>query len=146
LDEPALPELEFVPEATPATADLVCWIWAAFAPYRGRINQSRVADALGVSRRTLGRWLSDAQDRRFDPRTQAEMSRRAILRGHGSYLWPDLDPATRFRSRGQIRNAFIAYQAIADGVYPDAWRTNGTLDEHQVLQLWYPDAHVYGTP
>ena len=142
--QPTLPDFELVPEATPATPDLVCWIWAAFPPHRGTINQTRVADALGVSRRTLGRWLADAQDRSFDKQTRAELARRAILRGHGTYLWPDLDPATRYRNHGQTRNAYIAYQAITDDTYPDAWRTNGTLDEHQVLQLWYPDAHVYG--
>ena len=140
----ALAELELVPEATPATADLVCWIWAAFAPFRGTINKTRVAGALGVSPRTLGRWIHDAESRSFDKQTQAELSRRAILRGRGSYLWPDLDPATRYRTHGQARNAFIAYQAIVDETFPEAWRTNGTLVEHQVLQLWYPDAHVYG--
>ena len=113
LGQPALPDFELVPEATPATADLVCWIWAAFPPHRGTINQTRVADALGVSRRTFGRWLADAEGRSFDAQTRAKLARRAILRGHGTYLWPDLDPATRYRSRGEVRNAYTAYQAIA---------------------------------
>jgi hypothetical protein len=87
---------------------------------------------------------SVAQGRSFDKQTQAELSRRAILRGRGSYLWPDLDPATRFRTRGAAHDAFVAYQAIADGTFPEAWETNGTMVEHEVLQLWYPDAHMYG--
>ena len=140
----ALAELELVPEATPATADLVCWIWAAFAPLQGHDQQNPGGRGARGVLADLGRWIDDAEGRSFDRQAQAELSRRAILRGRGSYLWPDLDPATRYRTHGQARNAFIAYQAIVEETFPEAWRANGTLVEHQVLQLWYPDAHVYG--
>ena len=68
-----------IPPATGATPDLLCWIWAAFPPRQGHINKTRVAEALGVSRRTLGRWIEDADGRRFDPNTQTVLARRAIL-------------------------------------------------------------------
>lgn len=135
---------ELIPPATAATPDLVCWIWAAFPPYRGHINKTRVAEALGVSRRTLGRWISDADGRHFDQHTQAELSRRAILRGRGSYLWPDLDPASLFRTRSEATNAYTAYRSIEAGVIPDAWRNNTTLLRHDVIQVYYAHAHVYG--
>ncbi|MDN5804960.1 MAG: hypothetical protein L0H26_10330, partial [Microlunatus sp.] len=133
-----------IPAATAATPDLICWIWAAFPPYRGRINKSRVAEALGVSRRTLGRWIDDADGRTFDKLTQAYLSRRAILRGRGTYLWPDLDQATRFRTRSEASNAYTAYRAIEEGVIPPAWQRNTTLLDHDVIQLYYKRAHVYG--
>ena len=52
---------DLVPAATASTPDLICWIWAAFPPHQGHINKTRVAETLGVSRRTLGRWLEDAE-------------------------------------------------------------------------------------
>lgn len=135
---------DLVPPATGATPDLVCWIWAAFPPHQGHINKTRVAEALGVSRRTLGRWLDDPEGRLFDPDTQAALARRAILRGRGTYLWPDLDEATLFRTRSEARNAYTAYRAIEGDVIPDAWRTNTTLLRHDVIQVYYERAHVYG--
>lgn len=135
---------ETVPRATVATPDLVCWVWAAFPPYRGRINRTHVAEALGVSRRTLSRWLEDADDRAFDAATQGKLSQRAILRGRGSYLWPDLDEASLFRTQSGARNAYTAYRSIAEGVIPEAWRSNTTLLPHEVIQVYYPAAHVYG--
>jgi hypothetical protein len=135
---------EVIPPATAATPDLVCWIWAAFAPHRGRINKSHVAEALGVSVRTLGRWLADADDRAFDAATQGRLAQRAILRGRGRYLWPDLDTASVFRTQSGARNAYTAYRSIREGVVPDAWRSNTTLLPHEVIQVYYPAAHVYG--
>lgn len=135
---------DLLPAATASTPDLICWIWAAFPPHQGHINKTRVAETLGVSRRTLGRWLEDAEGRRFDPDTQAVLARRAILRGRGSYLWPDLDEASLFRTRSEARNAYTAYRAIEEGVIPAAWRSNTTLLRHDVIQVYYERAHVYG--
>lgn len=142
--QPSLLDDDVIPPATAATPDLVCWIWAAFPPYRGHINKTRVAEALGVSRRTLGRWIADAEGRVFDQHTQAALSRRAILRGHGTYLWPDLDEMSLFRTRSEARNAYIASKAIEAGVIPDAWQSNTTLLPHDVLEIKYKRAHVFG--
>lgn len=144
MTQPAILDEDVIPAATAATPDLVCWIWAAFPPYRGHINKTRVAEALGVSRRTLGRWLDDAEGREFDRDTQAALSRRAILRGHGTYLWPDLDEMSLFRTRSEARNAYTAYKAIQADVIPAAWRDNTTLLPHDVLQISYERAHVFG--
>lgn len=142
--QPEVTDDDLIPTATAATPDLVCWIWAAFPPYRGHINKTRVAEGLGVSRRTLGRWLDDAEGRRFDRQTQASLARRAILRGRGTYLWPDLDEMSLFRTRSEARNAYTAFRAIREGVIPDAWQSNTTLLSHDVIQVYYERAHVYG--
>lgn len=135
---------ETVPEATPATPDLVCWLWAAFPPRDGRLHLSRIAEALGVSRSTISRWVHDATDREFDDHTQRYLKQRAILRGRGTFLWPDLDPASIHRSNSEAANADTAAAAIAAGHHPEIWTTNGTLETHQVLEITYPAAHVAG--
>ncbi|MGB8380901.1 MAG: hypothetical protein WCG47_06540 [Dermatophilaceae bacterium] len=45
-------------EASPAAADLVCWLFAAFpANRRGRVNVRLAAPVLGVSQSTVRRWI-----------------------------------------------------------------------------------------
>lgn len=133
-----------LPMATPATADLVCWLWAAFPPTDGRLHIPRIATVLGVSPATIRRWIADPTGRHFDSQTQRYLSRRAILRGRGTYLWPPLDPTTTERSAGERDNAINATSSISRGIYPPAWETNGTLTSYSVLLVHYPRAHVYG--
>lgn len=133
-----------VPQATPAAPDLVCWLWAAFTPYRGRLNAAGIARQLGtVSASTIRRWIAAADGTTIEPALRATLAQRAILRGRGTYLWPDLDHASRYRTDNEAANARTAFSAIEAGHYPDAWDTNGTMDDHQVLLLWIPTAHVY---
>lgn len=136
--------LDTIPEATASTPDLVCWLWAAFPPRNGQLHLRRIADALAVSPSTIRRWVSDAQDREFDEDTQRYLTRRAILRGRGTYLWPDLDTASVHRTTGEATNAGTATAAIEDGRYPAIWDSNGTLETHHVLEVAYPAAHVAG--
>lgn len=78
-----------IPPATPAPTDLFCWLWAAYPPTpAGRLSSGRIAASLGVSARTLRRWISDDRTDLLTPRQRAQLSRRAILRGRGTYLWP----------------------------------------------------------
>lgn len=140
------PALEFIPEATPATPDLVCWIWAAIPPKKGRIDVVRAADALGVSRSTIYRWLRDAEGREFNDVGMKIVRRRAILRGHGQYLWPPLDETSRWRNDTRRIDAAEALELIRDRPerIPSGWRTNGTLEGHEVYLVDYPHATVYG--
>ena len=133
-----------LPIATPATADLVCWLWAAFPPREGQLHLRRIADVLGVSTTTIRRWIADPTGRSFDTQTQRYLARRAILRGRGTYLWPPLDPTTQERSAGDRANAINATLSINRGIYPPAWKTNGTLTSYTVLVVRYPRAHVFG--
>ena len=133
-----------LPIATPATADLICWLWAAFPPQNGQLPLRRIADVLGVSPTTLRRWIADPTGRSFDHQTQRYLIRRAILRGRGTYLWPPLDPATQERTAGERAHAINATRSIRLGIYPPAWETNGTFYGYSVLVVRYPRAHVYG--
>lgn len=134
-----------VPEATAATNDLVCWLWAAFAPRDGSLNITRVAQGLGVSRATVRRWI-----RSNNPKlTRAQVARlhqRAILRGRGHYLWPALDETSRARSellhQAAIRNDELIRNE-PERVAP-TWQKDLTLDSHEVHIVHYPKAHVYG--
>ncbi|MGL5826240.1 MAG: hypothetical protein ACRCYU_15715, partial [Nocardioides sp.] len=137
--------LDWVPPAAAGMTDFVCWLWAAFPPRDGRLNVSAVAKALGVSATTLRRWI--AKD---DPKLRAAQSRRlrqrAILRGKGHYLWPDLDPVARRRSELVYADAVRNDEMIRtepERVAPP-WRKNGTLDPHVVQIVFFPKAHVFG--
>jgi hypothetical protein len=134
-----------VPPATPATTDFVCWLWAAFAPRDGRLHISRIAKALGVSTTTLRRWIAK-DDPRLRGRQIGRLHQRAILRGHGHYWWPDLDPVTRRRSELLYADALRNDQLITnepERVAP-TWHQNGTLSPHVVQIIYFPKAHVYG--
>jgi hypothetical protein len=134
-----------VPPATPATTDFVCWLWAAFPPREGRLHISRIAKALGVPPTTLRRWIA-----RDDPKLRHQqvcrLHQRAILRGHGHYLWPDLDPVTRRRSELLYADALRNDELITsepERVAP-TWHQNGTLSPHVVQVVYFPKAHVFG--
>lgn len=77
---------DLIPEATPATPDLICWLWAAFPPTSGRLHMARIADGLGVSDRTIRRWVRDAAQLHLDHQGMVLVEQRAILRGRGTYL------------------------------------------------------------
>lgn len=136
-----------IPPATPATPDLICWLWAAFPPRNGQLHTARIAQALGVSQRTIQRWTQTQTQTPHLTRAQtAALHRRAILRGRGTYLWPDLDPATLARHQAQLTNAQACLDLILDDPTrtPPAWRTNTYLQPYTLTQVYYPKAHVYG--
>lgn len=132
-------ELAWVPPASPAVSDFVCWLWAAFPPREGRLNVSRIAGALEISTTTLWRWI--AQDSHKLEHAQIQrLHQRAILRGKGHYLWPDLDPTSRRRSELIYADAIRNDQLIRtapDRVAP-AWRENGTTSPHDVQIVLLP--------
>jgi hypothetical protein len=134
-----------VPPATPAATDFVCWLWAAFPPRDGRLNVRRIAKALGVSTTTLRRWIAK-DDPKLRRRQIGRLHQRAILRGHGHYVWPDLDPVTRRRSELLYADALRNDQLITnepERVAP-TWHQNGTLSPHVVQIVYFPRAHVFG--
>lgn len=135
-----------VPTATPATADLVCWLWAAVPPKDGRLHVARAAEVLQVHRSTLYRWLRDAHGRRFSHEARVMLTRRAILRGRGAYLWPPLDPNSRRRAAHQLTQARANARLLLDdpAKAPKEWRSNGALEVYEVFLVHYPRAHVYG--
>lgn len=137
---------ELVPLATPATPDLVCWIWAAIPPKDGRIHVARVAEALGVSRSTIYRWLRDPEEREFNETGMKIVRRRAILRGHGDYLWPPLDDGSRRRIDALRADAQRARSALTTGPegISELARLRGAVDHHDVYLVHYPKARVYG--
>lgn len=140
-------ELEWqVPPATPAVSDLVCWLWAAFPPREGKLNVSRISRALGVPATTMRRWITKNDPSKLAGPTVRRIHQRAILRGRGHYLWPDLDQVSR-------RRAAMLYSAAISNVelietepdrIPPEWRRNGTLEPHQVHLVHFRRAHVYG--
>ncbi len=146
VDESTDSEELALPMATPAAADLVCWLWAAIPQRDGKINVTRAADALGVSRSTVRRWVTNAHDLVLNDTGTRILARRAILRGHGRYLWPLLDEATLARNEQQVSYARKAHAAILDrgpeGV--PGWNDKGHLGPHTVAVVHYPKAHVYG--
>lgn len=134
-----------VPPATPATNDFVCWLWAAFPPREDRMNISRIARALGVSRSTVRRWIS-SDDPKLSRADLTQLHQRAVLRGRGDYLWPDLDPVSRRRADLVYETAVRARELIGnepERIAPE-WHKNGTLESHQVHLVWFPHAHAYG--
>lgn len=138
-------ELWAVPPATPATSDFVCWLWAAYPQRQGNLNISLVARNLDVSRTTVRRWIASNKPKLSRDQLNT-LIRRAILRGHGHFLWPTLDPASRKRSELGLTYALQCHQLITEEperIAP-AWHTNGTLETHTVQLLYFPRAHVYG--
>lgn len=132
-----------IPPATAAASDLVCWLHAAYRPRPdGWLPTTRVAADLGVSARTIRRWAQESE-RTPTPPQRTYLARRAILRGRGTYLWPDLDDAGRFRQRtqGQLHAGYAA-QVDAGDTRP-YWRDRGHLETFWVVLAWYPRAHVY---
>lgn len=137
---------ELVPLATPATPDLICWLWAAIPPKDGRLHVARAAEALGVSRSTVYRWLRDPEERYFNDTGMAIVRRRAVLRGHGDYLWPPLDDGSRRRVDALRADAQRARDALTTGpeAISELARLRGATDHHEVYLVHYPRARVYG--
>lgn len=142
----AADEMRVIPEATPATPDLICWLWAAFPAHDGRLPVRVIADALEVSQTTIRRWIRDAADLELNHAGLVRLKQRAILRGKGTYLWPPLDEATLFRNDAQLRQAIRAQRLIdtQPGQVPKEWHADGTIDPRLVHLVHYPAAHAYG--
>lgn len=134
-----------VPSATPATTDFVCWLWAAFPPRDGKLHVSRIAKALGVPATTLRRWIS-ADTPKLQASQMRKIHQRAILRGRGHYLWPNLDPVSQRRSELFYANALRNDELITTEPkrIPPTWHENGTTSPHLVHIVYYPRAHVFG--
>lgn len=134
-----------VPPASPATSDFVCWLWAAFPPRDGRLNVSRIAKALDLSPTTLRRWIAKDLPKLRNEQV-AKVHQRAILRGRGHYLWPDLDPSSRQRSQLLYKTAVRNAELIANEPdrVPQQWKDNGTLSPHLVHVIHWEKAHAFG--
>lgn len=132
-----------IPQATPATPDLICWLWAAIPQRDGQINISRTAARFGVSRTTIRRWITDPVDRELNHAGLTRARQLAILRGHGTYLWPGLDEATQFRNQTAWEFAQRAQTLLDSRRGRAEWHTNGTLDPHTVMLVHWPRAHVH---
>lgn len=139
-------QVDTLPEATPATPDLLCWMWAAIPPKAGRLHVARVAAALNVSDSTIRRWIKTAGERPIDPTALTTLRRRAILRGRGQFLWPSLDLATRERAWVLHQDALAGQQLITEAPndVPVAWLTGNALKPHEVMLVYYPTARVHG--
>lgn len=135
---------DHLPEATPAVPDPICWLWAAFPQRDGRLHISRIAQDLGVSATTIRRWIREADRTTLDDAGQLMIKRRAILRGRGTYQWPDLDQNSRQRQMLQARYAAQVNDTIRAGQSAAKWATDGTLEEHHVAVVQFPRAHDYG--
>lgn len=134
-----------LPLAQPATPDLVCWLWA-LAGKSGRINVNVVARTLSVSPATVRRWLRQPEEWQLQQGALAILRQHAILKGRGTYLWPDLDQTTINRGRGQLAAAIDNLTLLRETPtkLPPTWRTTGVFAQHMVHVLHYPHAHVYG--
>lgn len=136
--------LEDLPAPTPATADLLCWLWAATPPRRERLHIARAAAALGVSDTTLRRWIKNAQGAQMPQPAAAKiprMAQLAVLRGRGQMLWPPLDRNYRERRLALIDEAQRCLTVTQESpeIAPEAW-----LRPTQLYLVHYPRAHVYG--
>lgn len=133
-----------IPPATPAASDLVCWLHAAY-PARddGWLPTSRIAADLGVNPRTVRRWAHDTTKATPSREHRTYLARRAILRGRGTYLWPELDEASRFRQDEQGAFHARCAQLVDEGDVLPAWEDAGHLTKYWVALAWYPRAHAY---
>lgn len=141
---PADPVAMELTPPTPATADLLCWLWAAIPPKDGRLHIARAAEALKVSDSTLRRWIkaADAADMPQQARCALPRMRQlANLRGKGQLLWPPLDQASRDRQAALVREAQRALTATIEqpDAVPVSWLTSHTL-----YLVHYPAARVLG--
>ena len=134
-----------LPEATPAAADFICWLWAAFRPNRdGNLPTTKAAQTLGVSPSTVRRWVRDPDKAKITRPRRTALARRAILRGRGHYLWPEADPNTVERSEAATRHARAALANLHEIGPTQRDRSRGILEDHTVYLLHYRHAHVYG--
>lgn len=136
--------LEALPELTPATADLLCWLWAATPPKGGRLDVARAAASLEVSDSTLRRWIKNSAAATMPAPARAKMSRLmqlAILRGRGQLLWPPLDRGSRERQLALSADAQRGLDLVRSDPdsAPATWRTPRTI-----YLAHYPRARCYG--
>ena len=130
---------------SPATADLLCWLWAAIPPRPdGRLHIARAADALGVSDPTIRRWIKNSRAADMPRPAEAKIPRLrqlAILRGRGQMLWPPLDRTERERQLALLEEARRALLVTTDSPHlaPVSWTKPCT-----VYVVHYPKARVYG--
>lgn len=125
--------------------ELEIWLRAAFkSPATGRLPTVQAGKALGVTPRTIRRWVSREQE--LTRARQVRLIQRAILRGRGEYLWPALPSHRAQFEERVVAKSVRRHLLIRDhpDQVPQAWRDNGTLRRHDVLLVWYPKAHVYG--
>lgn len=122
--------------------DLWCWFWAAWPPAPGgRLNVARIAGDLGYHTSTVRRWLDE--DRLAVGELRTYLARRAILRGHGRYLWPPPDAATLLRDRQALDHARRSARVIREGTDRQDWIEAEWHRLHIVQTLWWPTAHVF---
>lgn len=132
-----------IPPATPAAGDLSCWLHAAYpAREDGWLPTGRIAADLGVSTSTVRRWSNDAK-KAPQGGHRTYLARRAILRGRGTYLWPELDIASTYRQTGQGEYHARCAQLVDEGKPLPSWRDLGHLERYWIALAWYPEAHVY---
>lgn len=161
------PKEELLPETTPATPDLICWLWAAVEsrtvtdPETGdqeqRLNISAIARAFKVSRTTVRRWIAHAdddvrqvtsvamQEAMLSRPVEAQAASLARQRGKGRYLWPSPDPVTARRAEARAYRATRDAQMLANHPdrAPEAWSKTGVLLPHEVLLCYWPHADAW---
>ncbi len=149
MDEASLIDETALPLATPATPDLVCWLRAAYPPKEGRginearVNTRRLAQILEVSPRTIQRWLADPDDLVLNRAALTMLRRYAILRGHGTILWPEHDPGTARRIANLAQKSRRSWQISQDPELVPADDPKMT-NPCTVLQYHAPEAMVIG--
>lgn len=138
----AAPALEEVGRATPATPDLLCWLWAAVPPKNGRLHFARCAEVLGVHPSTVRRWVKTAHEREWNDTAMNVLRPRAFLRGRGHPLWPPMDPASVAREQRTRTQAERRADLIEAG--DRSWNDPAALEPHTVAVMHHRHAHVYG--
>lgn len=107
------------------------------------MDRPRAAKALGVSERTLAKWIADPTS--LPSAARKRLLQLAILRGKGRILWPAPDPMVLARDEQQAAYAQRAVNDIYDSVDLDAWNgpKGDRLRPHALYVLHYPHAHVH---
>lgn len=124
--------------------DLKIWIQAAIPPRPdGSLDRDRAAKRLGISTRTLRRWLAHPESVPLTARKR--LLQLAILRGHGHILWPAPPADVLDRDSQLAEYAVNASFEIAAGENLDFWAgpRPERLKPHNLLMLHYPRAHAY---
>lgn len=134
-----------MPAAIASSYDARIWILAAFPPTpRGRPNNRQAAAKLGISERTLRRWIHDPT--KFRPDALKRLMQLAVLRGKGTLLWPTPSAETIAHEQKALETATRAVLEIEAGIDLDFWEGPKVdrLQPHTVYLLHYPRAHAYG--
>lgn len=103
---------------------------------RGRINTRAAADGLGVSQRTIQRWLAEP-GRRVSPAARAALISSNVLPSEQTLAKED-------QAADYAREAIARVQlARGAGILP-RWREQGWLEPHLVAVIQIPDVPAYG--